>query len=174
MILASWGLASLLGAEMESLLSWGIPAWDVIALFALAFGLTFLVTGGPEEVGWRGLMQPELQKRFSPLAAALIVTIFWVLWHLPLYLNGFRPGDLVSGMISQGIMGVFLAIFLAWFYNRSGGNLFLVMFLHTGFNRITNLLPASAAPGLLVFWLVVVMAVVVKDKMWRKLPNEQK
>lgn len=174
MILAAWGLASLLGADVEYPRSWASSALNGLPLFVLAFGFTFLVSGGPEEIGWRGLMQPELQKRFSPLVAALIITVFWVLWHLPLYLNGFRPGDLVSGMISQGIMGVFLAIFLAWFYNRSGGNLFLMMFLHTGFNRTANLLPASAAPGLLLFWLIVVVAVVVKDKMRRKLPEQQR
>ena len=123
-----------------------------------------------EEPGWRGLMQPELQKRFSPLTAALIVSVAWSLWHLPLYLNGFYPGDLVGGMLGGFIFRILLSIFLAWFYNRSGGNLFLMMFLHTSFNTMVNFLPTSDL-GLLVLWLVVVMFVVIKDKMWRKLPD---
>ncbi len=170
MFLVIWGLASFLGAEVIYPPSWGKPAANMLPLFALAFGSTFLLSGGNEEPGWRGLMQPELQKRFSPLVAALIVTVFWVLWHLPLYLNGFYPVDLVSGMISQGIIGSLVAIFLAWFYNRSGGNLFLTMFLHTGNNVTSRFLPKSNL-GLLLFWLIVAVAVVVKDKMWRKLPE---
>lgn len=167
LFLAVWGLASFWGTEVQYPSSWGSPALDVLPLFALSFGFTFLVSGGPEEPGWRGLMQPELQKRFSPLVAALIVTVFWVLWHLPLYLNGFYPGDLVSGMINSAIMGVPLAIFLAWFYNRSGGNLFLMMFLHTGFNVTSKFLPKSNVDFLL-FWLVLAVIVIMKDKMWRK------
>ena len=89
MILASWGLASLLGAEVEYPGLWGRPLMEVLPTYALTFGLTALAQGGNEEPGWRGLMQPELQKRFSPLVAALFVSLAWSLWHLPLYLNGF-------------------------------------------------------------------------------------
>jgi len=132
--------------------------------------VAFLAQGGNEEPGWRGLMQPELQKRFSPLAAALIVSVAWSLWHLPLYLNGFYSGDLVGGMIGGFIFRILLSIFLAWFYNRSGGNLFLMMFLHTSFNTMVNFLPTSDL-GLLLLWLIVAVFVIVKDKMWCKSPG---
>lgn len=170
MILIAWGLASLIGADVEYPALWGQSALEVLPIYALTFGLTFLAQGGNEEPGWRGLMQPELQKRFSPLAAALIVSVAWSLWHLPLYLNGFYPGELIGGMLGGFIFRILLSIFLAWFYNRSGGNLFLMMFLHTSFNTMVNFLPTSDL-GLLVLWLVVVVFVVVKDKMWRKLPG---
>ena len=170
LILAAWGLALLLGAEVEYPVLWGRPVLEVLPLYALTFGLTALAQGGMEEPGWRGLLQPELQKRFSPLIAALIVSVFWSLWHLPLYLNGFYPGDLLGGMLGGAVFRVLLAIFLAWFYNRSGGNLFLMIFLHTCFNVMVNFLPVSDL-WMLVVWLVVVIVVVVKDKMWRKLPE---
>ena len=156
---------------------WNSPAcgaarsWRCCPIYALSFALTALAQGGNEEPGWRGFLQPELQKRFSPLVAALIVSAFWSLWHLPLYLNGFYPGDLVGGMLGGAVFRVLLAIFLAWFYNRSGGNLFLMIFLHTCFNAMVNFLPTSDL-GLLVLWLVVVVVVVVKDKMYRRLPGE--
>lgn len=171
MILVAWGLASLIGAEVEYPGLWGQSLMQILPIYALTFGLTFLAQGGNEEPGWRGLMQPELQRRFSPLVAALIVSVAWSLWHLPLYLNGFYPGDLVGGMLGGFIFRILLSIFLAWFYNRSGGNLFLMMFLHTSFNTMVNFLPTSDL-GLLVLWLFVVMFVVIKDKMWHKLPNE--
>ena len=170
LILAAWGLASLLGMDVEFPGLWGSPILEVLPIYALSFALIALAQGGNEEPGWRGFLQPELQKRFSPLVAALIVSAFWSLWHLPLYLNGFYPGDLVGGMLGGAVFRVLLAIFLAWFYNRSGGNLFLMIFLHTSFNVMVNFLPTSDL-GLLVLWLVVVVAVVVKDKMYRKLPG---
>lgn len=172
MILTSWGTAALLGMHVEYPSGWGLSALDLVPLFLLSFILTALAQGGMEEPGWRGLLQPFLQKRFSPLVAALIVSLFWSLWHLPLFLNGFYPADLLSGMIGGGIYRIFLAIFLAWFYNRSGGNLFLMVFMHTCFNVMVDFMPLSDVM-LLVLWIAVVVVIVVKDKMWRKLPFDR-
>ena len=171
MILASAGIASLLGMQLEYPSAWGLPALDVIPLFVLSFVLTALAQGGMEEPGWRGFLQPTLQKRFSPLLAALIVSLIWSLWHLPLYLNGFYPGDLASGMIGSAIYRIFLAVFLAWFYNRSGRNLFLVVFLHTCFNVLVDFMPLSDSV-MLILWVLVVVTIIIQDKMWRKIPQQ--
>ncbi len=167
MILASWGLSALFGMNVEYPGLWEQPALEILPLYALTFCVTLLIQGGNEEIGWRGFMQPELQKRFSPLVAALIVSVFWSLWHLPLFLNGMYDADLVMGMVSGGIYRIPLAIFLAWFYNRSGGNLFLTMFLHASFNRTPSLLPTPSLM-LMALCLIVAVVMVVKDKMWRK------
>lgn len=171
MILAAWGFSSILGIDVEYPGLWGQPILEILPIYLLSFGLTALAQGGNEEPGWRGVMQPALQKRFSPLIAAIIVSLFWSLWHLPLYLNGFYPGDLVGGMVGGAIFRVLLAIFLAWFYNRTKGNLFLMIILHTSFNLMVNFLPTSDL-GLLVLWIIVTVGVVVKDKMYKKLTNE--
>ncbi len=170
LILIAWGLASLLGMGVEYPGLWGQPLLDVLPLYTLSFVLTALAQGGNEEPGWRGFLQPELQTRFSPLVAALVVSGFWSLWHLPLYLNGFYGGDLVGGMIGGAIFRVLLSIFLAWFYNRSEGNLFAMIVLHTGFNVMVNFLPTSDL-GLTVLWLIITVGGVLKDKMYRKLPD---
>lgn len=169
MILAAWGLAWLLGMPVEYPGLWGQPLFEVLPLYALTFSLTFLAQGGNEEPGWRGFMQPELQKRFSPLTAAVLVSLAWSLWHLPLFLNGFYAGSLVGGMIGGAVYRVLLAIFMAWFYNRSGGSIFLMVLLHTTFNMMVSYLPVSDI-GLLILWVIVAAVVVVKDKMYRKLP----
>jgi membrane protease YdiL (CAAX protease family) len=82
MILASWGLSALFGMKTQYPGLWEQPALEILPLYALTFCMTLLIQGGNEEIGWRGFMQPELQKRFSPLIAALIVSVFWSLWYL--------------------------------------------------------------------------------------------
>ena len=41
--------------------------------------------GFGEETGWRGLAQPTLQRRHSALTAAVLVSLVWAGWHLPLF-----------------------------------------------------------------------------------------
>ena len=45
-----------------------------------------ILGGGLEEIGWQGVFQPLLQKRFPFLIAALIEGVIWSRWHLPLWL----------------------------------------------------------------------------------------
>ena len=40
--------------------------------------------GGLEEPGWRGYLQPVLDKRFGAVMATLINCAIWCVWHLPL------------------------------------------------------------------------------------------
>ena len=170
LLLLSWGIGAALGQSIEYPALWARSLVEVIPLFLLAFTLTTLARGGMEEPGWRGMMQPALQNKFSPLVASLIVALFWSLWHLPLFLNGFYPELLVAGMVGGGIYRILLAIFLTWFYNRSGGNLLLLVILHTSFNVMVNYLPLSESV-LTVLWVMVAVVLVLKDKMYRTLPS---
>ena len=167
LILLAWGLGDLSGLGIEFPSLWSSSLRESLPLYLLTFAVTLLVQGGNEEPGWRGFMQPELQRTRSPLVSALIVAVFWSLWHLPLYLNGFYPGNLVGGMISGFIFRVLLSVFLAWFYDRSNGNLFAVIFLHTSFNMMVNFLPTSDA-GLTILWILIAVFLVVFGKMYRK------
>lgn len=45
-----------------------------------------ILGGGLEEVGWRGMFQPLLEKRFSFFVSALIEGCIWSVWHLPLWI----------------------------------------------------------------------------------------
>ena len=49
----------------------------------------FLMTafgGGNEELGWRGFMQPALEKSLPFSIAVLLTSIVWSCWHLPCWL----------------------------------------------------------------------------------------
>jgi membrane protease YdiL (CAAX protease family) len=65
-----------------------LPMFIIIySLIIATFGLViscFSALG--EEIGWRGLLVPELSKHFSFTATALISGGIWAIWHLPLIL----------------------------------------------------------------------------------------
>jgi membrane protease YdiL (CAAX protease family) len=61
MILAAWGMATLLKAPVEYPVLWSQSALLVLPPYAVTFAVTLLIQGGNEEPGWRGLLQPELR-----------------------------------------------------------------------------------------------------------------
>lgn len=80
-------------ATMNVLLGAARPTRAQLALWPEMlprFIFIFLFIGVGEETGWRGFALPELQKRFSPLTASLIIGVIWAAWHIPLMGIEFR------------------------------------------------------------------------------------
>lgn len=86
-----------------------------------AFVPTFammIVGGGLEELGWRGLALPELQKRFNPLAATVILGLVWTVWHAPLFcVEGAVQKELSPIWFTASVMGH--AFILTWLFNKT-------------------------------------------------------
>ena len=65
-------------------------AGDRLPNFLLSYAtlgvLMSLLSATGEEIGWRGLLVPELAKLTSFTKTALISGVIWVLWHAPLIL----------------------------------------------------------------------------------------
>lgn len=77
-----------------------------------------IVGGGLEELGWRGLALPELQKRFNPLLATVILGLVWTVWHLPLFrVAGAVQQSLNPAWFTASVMGH--AFILTWLFNRT-------------------------------------------------------
>jgi len=74
----AWGTELLLILLYRTPLSTG-AFLQVLYYIGLGFGC------GMEEVGWQGILQPLLQKRFPFLIAVLIEGAVWSIWHLPLW-----------------------------------------------------------------------------------------
>ncbi len=99
--------------------------------FAIYF-LLMLVFDGPlgEEIGWRGLLLPQLLKQISPLSASLVVGVIWFLWHVPLRLADGRDLHLLGFLINM----LATSVIFTWFYTKSGFSTFIIILLHTTSN----------------------------------------
>jgi membrane protease YdiL (CAAX protease family) len=131
----------------------------------LAFLLTFFFTGGPEEFGWRGFLQKELQKKYNPLITVLIIGFVWALWHLPLHYNGFYPPEYT---FSSHFLIIFqLTILFLWLYNKSGYSILAVIILHALNNNADRIFGASYIPAMVVA-VILVIIFIFDNKMWKR------
>ncbi|HAP43578.1 MAG: hypothetical protein A2087_01350 [Spirochaetes bacterium GWD1_61_31] len=133
---------------------------------ALPALLLALLLGPIEELGWRGLALPLLQRRFPPLVAGLLLGLIWALWHLPAFLIGGTPqsawafGPYVGGVLA-------IAMLMTLMFNESGGSLLLPVLLHFQAN---NPLWPDAQPwdSLLLVVLALVLVVIKRRSLTTK------
>lgn len=99
--------------------------------FAAYFLYNVIFFGFGEETGWKGVMLPRLQQRFTALTSSVLFTFFWAVWHIPLFL--YRPG--YTAMEGAGIAGWFFSlltgsILLTWLFNSSKGSILVCALFH--------------------------------------------
>ena len=99
--------------------------WYTAPLLAL---MTIFVGGGNEELGWRGLLQPELEKKMSFFHATLLTGSLWMLWHLPLWWIPGSSQQMVPFLFFY-IFGIYLSFLLAVLY-KTTKSVFYCMILH--------------------------------------------
>lgn len=87
-------------------------------LMPIVFLQAVFIYGGEEELGWRGIMQPILE-RLLPFPVATVITgTVWGIWHIPLW---FVEGSSQQNMAFPFflVLGVLLSFFLAALYKRT-------------------------------------------------------
>lgn len=104
------------------------PNFNLLTFFI--YNLVFFGFG--EEVGWRGFALPKFQDKLNALSSSIVLTVFWALWHLPLFL--YRPGYI--SMDLGGILGWFFSlltgsILLTWLFNSSRGSILICAIFHS-------------------------------------------
>lgn len=141
---------------------WGIY---VVSLFS-----TTLLGGGFEEPGWRGFATPRLMSRFHPILANVIVSFFWVLWHIPLYFGNWSGKG--QPMLWFFIYAIGLSIILTWLYFKSSKSIIPVMLLHGATNIVFDFFPTTntlfSSPELdfnifksMSYWTVAIVIILV-------------
>ena len=110
--------------------------------------LILAVDGFGEETGWRGYALPELQRRYSPLTATLILAALWAGWHIPQFFalhsyEGFSAGTAL-GFAFGLTCG---AVVATWLYNRTGGSILAVVVWHGFYNVVSGTKAATGGSG---------------------------
>jgi hypothetical protein len=111
-----------------------VSDWPIEKLRELPerFIFILLFIGLGEEPGWRGFALHQLQTKYSPLIASLILAPVWALWHLPLIGNEF-PLPIVVPFLLSLFGGTFT---LTWVFNGTKGSVLLPMLLHATINTV--------------------------------------
>lgn len=93
----------------------GAPIFMLIVLIPM-----MLFGGGNEEVGWRMILQPELEKKFNFHLATIFTAVIWWLWHLPIFfIKG--TANYTMNYFMFGIMCLMLSYALATIRKVSKG-----------------------------------------------------
>jgi len=90
------------------------------------------IKGPVEELGWRGFALPLLQRKFTPLSAALILGLIWGFWHLPAFLlSGMQQNEWSFVPFLAGTVAI--SVIMTPLFNASRGSILLPAFVHFQF-----------------------------------------
>lgn len=110
----------------------GAPIYAIIVMVPM-----MLAAGGLEEAGWRYILQPELEKKYSFTISTIIVSIIWWLWHLPLfYIQG--VGQYGQNYFAFGINVLGLSFALASI-RKNTNSVWLCVLFHCIINSLSGI-----------------------------------
>jgi uncharacterized protein len=121
------------------------PRWPHFLVLANTF---VAIPFGPlsEEIAWRAFALRRLYSHYSQLTSALIIGVYWGLWHVPAWL-------LTATYHTAPFLIIYCANLIAWsvifafLYDRSGQSLPVTIVLHSASMIVQNLAFASIARG---------------------------
>ena len=98
-----------------------------------------------EEVGWRGLALPRLQRRHGALLGNVFLGVVWAVWHLPMYEVAGVPRSVFPLMLVFFVAG---SIVFGWIFNRTHASLLMMLLAHAGahLSNSHQPLPADTTP----------------------------
>ena len=120
-----------------------------------------------EELGWRGFALPELTKHINAFYAALLIGVFWAIWHIPLvYLVGLHFTFLTLLLFMLYITS--FSIISAWLYFKTGRSLLMAGLFHGAVNGIGiyfTVTSSSVGQGLNLPSVIVLILIIISSKM---------
>lgn len=97
-----------------------------------------VIGGGLEEIGWRGILQPYLERVMSSFSkATIIVAVIWSIWHLPLwFIVGTYQSTIRFLMFSIAVFGMSFSLAAI---RKTTHNVFLCILFHSCINSFWNI-----------------------------------
>ena len=118
-----------------------------------------------EEIGWRGFLQPMLEKKHSILIASIIVGTIWGLWHIPYYKNG------IFFMIGFLLFSISASIIIAWLLRGTQFNIIIAAVFHIAINLNAMVFFKNSDDKLNIIngvvWLIPVILIILKDSQFQ-------
>ena len=149
-------------------------------LKALTIGvLSAAITAVGEEIGWRGLLVPQMAKINSFTWTAVISGVIWGIWHWPVIWLGYNyPGQPLLGSLFMVAYCIILAYFLAYAVFKSKG-VWTAAYLHALNNQtLSFFVLAVVAPTSVIYSFgiglpalllgAVVILLLLRDPVWKE------
>ncbi len=122
---SAWGKGSLSTNVFGEFQSW--------KSIGMALALT-AIKGPVEELGWRGVALPLIQRKFAPVWAGLILGLVWGFWHLPAFLLSGTPQCAWSfAPFFAGSVAV--SVIVTPLFNKTHGSILLPALFHFQLNN---------------------------------------
>jgi len=113
---------------------------------ALPLSIFLSLTSGPtgEELGWRGFMREEFNRKYSFLKSSVCQGLVWCFWHTLLWVvdSDFTDWRAIPYVISNIVVITSITVLMNIFLERHNNLLYSVL-LHFGFNIIYVFLDAD-------------------------------
>jgi hypothetical protein len=182
-----WYLLALIGVPLVYLISaviWlgfdpiRIAATNWLAIFTIYLPALLIypaVATWGEEPGWSGFALTQMQMRYRPIVASLVVGFFHGIWRLPLFLIVSGPVALGPFQLGRFILNIaafmMITIIWTWVFNNAAGSILMAVLLHAEFNasqiwigKVVPNYPVTAGYTSLWLFLVVVVYVLANHK----------
>jgi len=132
----------------------GMPHESIpIKKFFSALQFQIIFGGGLEEGGWRGYLQPALEKKFSVFKSTMGVGIIWALWHIPyFFIPGYNQHE--TSFLIYLITCIILAFTLTAIYKLTKSILICTLF-----HGFVNTLAVTIGPDLSNPWFSVMLII---------------
>lgn len=119
--------------------------------------IIMLIGGGTEEIGWRGLLQPLLEQKFSMFTSSVLVSIIWGVWHLPLwFIAGTSQSQTNFGAFLIGTLGFSITLAVVREMYKS---IFMCILFHCMINAAFNV--AAVSVGFKSSMIILVISLMI-------------
>lgn len=137
---------------------------------ALPLSIFLSFTSGPtgEELGWRGFMREEFNKKYNFLKSSVCQGLVWCFWYTLLWVvdSEFTDWRAIPYIISNIVVITSITVLMNIFLERSN-NLIYSVLLHFGFNIIYVFLDANIGFFVILtilYLLITPLAVLIRNR----------
>lgn len=131
-----------------------LPPITIDAAAQLRFFALFYFAAIGEEMGWTAFAFNRLLANYTPLVAALIVSVAWMAWHLIPYI---QTGRDAVWIVSQMIGSIFERLVLYYVFLKTGRAVSIAIIFHTLVNMSEFTFPINGSMYNAPIMLLVVM-----------------